>query len=67
MKSEFRQIEVFITTDGEEYLDEDTASSHQEYLDAKYYFNSMVDCREEDNKEVIERMFPYLKKIIKEI
>ena len=42
MKSEFKPIEVFITRDGEEFLDEDFAATHEQKLDSLDKLNTML-------------------------
>ena len=67
MKSEFRQIEVFITSDGEEFIDEDSALEHQEFIYAKEAFLDLVDCAEDEAEYVIGKMRPYLDHIMERI
>jgi len=67
MKSEFREIEVIITSDGEEFLDEDNAQEHQEFIYARDAFLEIVGCTEDDALEVVGTMRAYLEHAMKQI
>lgn len=64
IRSEFTQIEQFVTTDGKEFLLEDQAQLHQEYLNHKENFERMVD---EHPERFVLKTHRYLSKLTKEM
>jgi len=64
MKSEFREYEVFITRDGEEFMDDSAAEEHEEFLDAKDKFLELAKCDDVEAHEIIHRMRPYIEKVL---
>jgi len=62
MKSEMREVEVFITEDGEEFFCDMDAGLWEEYLKAKKFFKQNVKVKPET---LVHECYPYLVEIIK--
>ena len=65
MRSEFREFEVFITKDGEEFVDDSAALEHEEFLEAKDKFLELTECDEVEAYEIIHQLRPYIEKVLK--
>jgi len=63
MKSEFRQFEVFITSDGEEFICDLAAQDHQDYIDSKAYIEDHCDV---DIESLISNGYDFLKESLNE-
>jgi len=61
MKSEMREVEVFVTDDGEEFFCDMDAKHWEEYLQAKKFFKSNVKVHPET---LVRECYPYLVELI---